>query len=56
MLILNSCERWRVARERFLTFVCKSMSSGVSLTILQPQYINIGSLKICDQFIETDIQ
>jgi hypothetical protein len=45
MLVLNSSERWRVVRARFSSFVCKSMFSGVSLTVLQSQFINIGSLR-----------
>jgi hypothetical protein len=45
MLVLNSSERWRVERARFSSFVCKSVFSGVSLMILQSQFINIGSLR-----------
>jgi hypothetical protein len=45
MLVLNSSERWRVERARFSSFVCKSVFSGVSLAILQSQYINIISLR-----------
>jgi hypothetical protein len=44
VLVLNSSERWRVMRERLSSFVCKSMFSGVSLTILESQFINTGSL------------
>jgi hypothetical protein len=45
MLVLNSIERWRVERARFSSFVRKSMFYGVSVTILQLQFINCGSLR-----------
>jgi hypothetical protein len=45
MLVLNSSERWRVERARFSRLVCKSVFSGVSLTVLRSQFINIGSLR-----------
>jgi hypothetical protein len=45
MLVQNFSERWRVERARISSFVCKSMFSGVSLTVLQLQFINIGSLR-----------
>jgi hypothetical protein len=45
MLVLNSSERWRVERARFSSFVCISTFFSVSLTVLQSQFINIGSLR-----------
>jgi hypothetical protein len=45
MLVLNSSVRWRVERGRCSSFVCKSEFSDVSLTVLQSQFISIGSLR-----------
>jgi hypothetical protein len=52
MLVLNFSERWRVDRARFSSFVCKSMFSGVSLTVLQLQFISIDSLKLVISLLE----
>jgi hypothetical protein len=45
MLVLYFSERWRVERALFPSFVWKSMFLGVSLTILQLQFISIISSK-----------
>jgi hypothetical protein len=56
VLVLNSSEGWSVRRAQFSSFVCDIMFSGVYLTILQSQFISSGTLKIFEQFAETDIQ
>jgi hypothetical protein len=45
MLVLNYSVRWRVEIVRLSSFVCRSVFSGVSITVLQSQFINIGSLR-----------
>jgi hypothetical protein len=45
ILVLNCSERWRVEKAWFSRFACKSLFSGVSLTVLQSQLINIDSLR-----------
>jgi hypothetical protein len=44
MLILNSSVKGRVEKARFSSFVGKSTFSGVSLRILELQFIRSGSL------------
>jgi hypothetical protein len=46
MLVLHASERWRVDEVRFASFVCKSMFSDVSRTILQSNSVSIGSQRI----------
>jgi hypothetical protein len=43
MLVLNCSEVWRVVKAQFSSFMCKSMFYGVSLTVLQSQFLHIGS-------------
>lgn len=43
MLVINSSEKWRVQGERVPSFVYRIVFSGVSLMVLQSQFIGIGS-------------
>jgi hypothetical protein len=52
MLVLNSSEEWRVKRAQFSSFVYKNMFSGVSLTILQSQFIK----NICLRFVVSSLK
>jgi hypothetical protein len=55
MLVLNSSERWRAETAALKLWVLKYVlwcfSYGVTVTVYQH-----WQPKICDQFIETDIQ
>lgn len=52
MLVLNSSGIWRVGKERFSSFVDKSMFTGVSLMIIQCQFISVDNLKFVNSLLK----
>jgi hypothetical protein len=52
MLVLHSSERWPVEGARFLSFVCKSVFYGISVTILQSLFIYIISLQFVNSLLK----
>jgi hypothetical protein len=56
MLVLNSSERWRVERERFSSFVCRSIFCSVFFCGFAVIFYQHWQSKICVQLMETEIQ